>query len=150
MKLKLFALLIFLLVISCSTLKQHTGKELAKSVNGKIVTPTQDTKVQREFDFEVEIANPNPQKYYYLVNEVSGNYWPKSRIFISGAGGSYSGQSNEGGTPPNGIFYIVLFEVFKNEHHKIQNWWKSCNETGDWPGIQINGNLLDRVKVKLK
>lgn len=122
---------------------------VGSTISGKIITPMANSRLLREFDFEVEIIHPDSQKYYYLVNEVSGSFWPKNRIYAFGDGGSYSGQSNEGGNPPNGVFYIVLFEVDKEEHQRIIKWWEVCNEKQDWPGTYIDGTPLDRIKVKL-
>jgi len=127
-----------------STVQTELG--ITPPATGRIISPSQDSKVSRNFTYEVEINNPSSKKFYYLANEVSGEYWPKARVIPPSNGGRITGQINEGGNPPNGIFYIVLFEVTEKEHQQIRNWLRGP----DFPGLQIDGHQIDRIKVILR
>jgi hypothetical protein len=119
---------------------------IVATTSSSIISPTFCATVGREFSYKIEIRNPKQEKYYYLANEVSGLQWPKARLHPSSEGGVISGQSNEGGTPPEGRFYIVVFEVDQEEHKRILRWL----EGPDFPGIQMDGCQLAKVELQLE
>jgi len=129
-------------------LKEHVDN-INMKVNKNIPTPSaliiQPTgKVSKKYDFIIQISNGDSSKYYYLVHRIGGQYWPKVRLYPDKQGIAI-GQSDEGGRPPGGIFYLTVFEVDKNEHQKILKWLNGK----DFSGIQIDGTKLVESKVRL-
>lgn len=142
--------LVFIIYITFNPTLRVSQREEPPSVpsEGKIVEPIPNAVLSREFSYRVELSNPNPNNFYYLVHEVSGQYWPKAWIKPAPKGRPISGQSSEGGggIPPNRIFHIVLFEVNKAEHRRIKKWLRGPFSAG----IPIEeGRQLDKIKVVL-
>jgi len=114
--------------------------------SGRIVSPSSGDVVSTVFNYEIELRNPDETKYYYIANRIGGLYWPKARINLQSGVTTYTGTSNEGGSPPGGRFSVVLFEVDTAMHEKISKW---LNGT-DFPGIQIDGREFASVDVVLR
>ena len=119
-------------------------QSLVSPASASILEPHDNTMVQKNFDFRILIRNPLPSKYYYLANRIGGQYWPKFRLFPDNQGIA-TGQSDEGGNPPNGIFYLTVFEVNEAEHLKIVGWMNGT----DFHGMQIDGTKLVERQVRL-
>jgi hypothetical protein len=115
---------------------------------GKINRPFADDDVTLEFPVEVEIIRYNPNKYYYLVNEVENLWWPKFQINPSAIGEHRKiyGLIVEAGNPPHGIFHLLLIEVDEDKHQEIRRWL-----IGDrLLGIPRDGTVLNRIRLRLK
>ncbi len=119
---------------------------LASPSQAIIISPAAGATVGREFAYKIAIRNPRQDKFYYLVNEISGLQWPKTRLQPPAEGGQVSGQSNEGGSPPHGMFYMSIIEVDQKEHARILRWFSGSN----FPGLQIDGRQLTRVELVLR
>ena len=131
------------------SLDMDVGPPPAGPTSGKIVEPKPNTVLRGEFSYRVELSNPDSNKFYYLIHEISGQYWPKDRILPSADGRPIEGKSHEGagGISQNNKFNIVLFEVDKVEHQRIQQWLMGPA----WPrGIQMKGLQLDKIEVVLR
>ena len=115
---------------------------------GKINRPFADDDVTLEFPVEVEIICYNPDKYYYLVNEVGNLCWPKFQINPSSMDEhrKICGLIVEAGNPPGGIFHLLLIEVDEKEHREIRKWLIGNRSLG----IPIDGTVLHKIKLKLK
>ena len=114
---------------------------------GKINRPFADDVVTLEFPVEVEIICYNPDKYYYLVNEVGNLCWPKFQINPSSMGEKRNicGLIVEAGNPPEGIFHLILIEVDEKEHWEIRKWLIGNRSLG----IPIVGTVLHRIRLRL-
>jgi hypothetical protein len=115
---------------------------------GKINRPFADDDVTLEFPVEVEIIRYNPDKYYYLVNEVENLWWPKFQINPSTIDEhkKICGLIVEAGNPPEGIFHLLLIEIDEDKHQEIRRWLKEKRLLG----IARDGTVLHRIKLKLK
>lgn len=112
-----------------------------------ITLPLNGATVGTTFDFQVRFGNPRPGKYYYLMNRIEGQYWPKVLLNVPQRGGVVSGRSNEGGNPRNGmLFEVVVMEVDESEHLRISKWLEGTT----FPGLQVSGIELGRVAVVLR
>ena len=116
--------------------------------DGKINRPFANADVTLEFPVEVEIIRYNPDKYYYLVNEVGNLCWPKFQINPSSLDEHRKiyGLLVEAGNPPGGIFHLLLIEVDEKEHREIRKWLIGNRLLG----ITIDGTVIHRIKLKLK
>ena len=125
---------------------KETVEKLGPTASGLILVPQNGAVVDRIFDYKLELKYAKTEKHYYLLNQIGGMYWPKTRINLSNSLTTYQGQSNEGGNPPNGRFDVVLLEVDQSEHERILEWLSGTT----FPGMQIVGTELSRVYVTLK
>lgn len=116
-----------------------------KETRGEIVIPGEGDTVCQEFEFLVVLNNIKDDQCYWLCNEIDGLCWPKIQLNPSTEDLTINGTSNEGGSPKNGMFNIVLYEIDYEEHLKIIDW----QEKKDFSGLNINGTILDKISVKL-
>lgn len=120
----------------------------AVNPEGKINQPYDGDDVTLEFPVEVEIICYNPDKYYYLVNEVENLWWPKFQINPSSIGEHRKiyGLIVEAGNPQGGIFHLLLIEVDEDKHQEIRKWLIGNRSLG----IPRDGTVLHRIRLKLK
>lgn len=114
--------------------------------SGKIVSPSSGSVVSTVFNYKIELRNPDETKFYYIANRIDGLYWPKVKINLRSGVTIYTGTSSEGGSPTNGQFSVVLFEIDTAMYENIRRWLDGT----DFGGIQIDGRELSSVDVVLR
>ena len=112
---------------------------------GRFLSPSDGNSVSEPFKFKIELRNPDNTKFYYIVNHIGDDYWPKDLI-PKDSGTIYEGTCDQIGNPPGGRFSIVLYEVDTAMHKEISRWKGGSN----FPAIQIKGRDLNEVDLVLR
>ena len=119
------------------------GRIDAEPLKGRIEAPPDKSRVSRHFNVSGTISG-GPIRHLWLIERIANQHWPKEPE-LSPANGSWQGEVNEGGNPPNGTFEILLVDVSAETAKKFQNWLQTGHRTGSYPGIPVKGLGKHRI-----
>ena len=115
-----------------------------RPTTGQFLSPPDGNSVFEPFKFKITLQNRDNTKFYYIVNHIGRDYWPKDLI-PKDSGTIYKGTCDQIGNPPGGQFSLVLYEVNTSMHEKINRWRAGPN----FPAISIEGRALNEVYLNL-
>jgi len=101
-------------------------------VRGTIELPADREKVGRAFLVSGTVSGQ--YRELWLAVKIKNLYWPKEPR-IAPKDGRWQGQVNEGGSPPDGVFEVVLIDVPDRASSYFQDWLQRGHRTGSYPGI---------------
>ena len=104
----------------------------ANLVRGTIELPADREKVGRAFLVSGTVAGQ--YRELSLAVKIKNLYWPKEPK-LTPKDGRWQGQVNEGGSPPDGVFEVVLIDVPDKASSYFQDWLQRGHRTGSYPGI---------------
>lgn len=104
----------------------------ANLVRGTIELPAHRERVGRVFLVSGTVSGQ--YRELWLAVKIKNLYWPKEPK-LTPKDGRWQGQVNEGGSPPDGIFEVVLIDVPDKASFYFQDWLQRGHRTGSYPGI---------------
>lgn len=121
-------------------------KDVVESIKpdalGKILSPNNKEVIINKFNMDLKIKNVKQDRYFFVVNEKDGQYWPKAEIPSGDT--LYRFENDKGTVPINSEFFVNIFEFNKTESKIV----KSLLDSKQPLKTTLNGRLLDRIKIK--
>lgn len=124
-------------------------KEKIVTTKGSILEPISGQQVDRRIRLRGQLDYVIPGDHFWIAIGVDGLLWLKEPE-IPNRDGDFTAEIYEGGSPPNGMFSIVLLRVSQEGHDVITQWIRNGQRTGDYPGLSsITGSVeLATVSVR--
>jgi len=120
------------------------------NLKGKIESPLNKAKVERFFSVKGTIKGQ--YRHLWLAVRIGDLYWPKEPK-LNPNSNRWTSTVNEGGTPPDGKFDLVLLDVSEETNNYFNEWLTQGHQSRSFPGIPSNqlGSfyILDAKKYSL-